>query len=193
MGESSLLSDQELLLTYAWPAEQCFRLNILVTPEGVAGHDGTSLSLTTMEDRRILRAIRAEADVVVVGAESVRAEGWFLPPRGRLIVLSATGNLPWETCPDPSRVFVAPSASAIVHNVTPSETKILCEGGLITAAHISERIGFDEVALSTRGLEIPPELDFLELDHGYTQISQLDDTAHQMTFRFWRRAVESHS
>jgi hypothetical protein len=88
-------------------------------------------------------------------------------------------------------VFVAPSASAIVHNVTSSETRILCEGGLISAEYISERIGFDEVALSTQGLEIPTELDFLHLNNEYTQESRLVDTAHDMTFSFWRRAVGS--
>jgi riboflavin biosynthesis pyrimidine reductase len=191
MRESSVHSDQKLRRIYAWPQTRCFRLNLLVTPEGIAGQDGTSLSLTNSEDRRILRTIRAEADVVIVGAESLRAEGWFLPPHGRLIVLSASGKLPWDTCPDSSRVFVAPSASAIVHNVTSSETRILCEGGLISAEYISERIGFDEVALSTQGLQIPSELDFLHLDGEYTQVSGLVDTAHHMTFRFWRRAVGS--
>ncbi|MDH6533026.1 hypothetical protein M2119_001263 [Aurantimicrobium minutum] len=193
MLDSADKSDQALRDIYAWPDTQTFRLNLLATPDGIVGPDGTSHSLTNPEDRRILRAIRAEADVVIVGAESVRTEGWFLPPHGRLMVLSSTGFLPWDTCPDSTRVFVAPSASAIVHNLAKTETRVLCEGGLETAKLIAERIGFDEIALSTTGDDIPPMLSFLHIQDDFALASQLINSLHQMTFRYWRRAVEGRS
>lgn len=193
MLESTQLSDQELKDLYFWPSSTTFRLNLLATPEGTHGADGTSHSITSAEDRRILRAIREEADVLIVGAESVRTEGWFLPPLGRLMVLSSTGSLPWDTCPDTSRVFVAPSAAALLHNISQHETRVLCEGGLRTATVISERIGFDEVALTTLSPKIPPFLNFLNIRDEFVLHSELTDDAHEMTFRFWRRAVESRS
>lgn len=193
MLESTEQSDQALREIYAWPVSRTFRLNLLVTTDGIVGPDGTSQSLTNSEDRRILRAIRAEADVVIVGAESVRKEGWYFPPHGRLIVLSSTGSLPWETCPDSSRVFVAPSASAIVHNLAETETRVLCEGGLATAELIAERIGFDEIALSSENEFFPQAVNFLRIRDEFTLVAQLKNSAHKMTFRFWRRAVGSRS
>lgn len=193
MLESNDQSDQALSEIYAWPETLTFRLNLLLTPGGIAGPDGTSHSLTNSEDRRILRVIRADADVVIVGAESVRKEGWFLPPRGRLMVLSSTGALPWDSCPDTTRVFVAPSASAIVHNLADSETRVLCEGGLATAELIAERIGFDEIALSTLGTDIPSEAEFLRITDEFSLAAEFTDSVHHMTFRFWRRAVRSGS
>lgn len=193
MLTSNQLSDQELSDIYAWPETLTFRLNLLLSPDGIVGSDGTSHSLTNSEDRRILRVIRAKADVVIVGAESVRKEGWFLPPHGRLMVLSSTGILPWDTCPDSSRVFVAPSTAAIVHNLTDSETRVLCEGGLATAELIDDRIGFDEIALSTLGTEIPPMAKFLRITDEFSRVATITDSAHHMTFRFWRRAVRSGS
>ncbi|WP_394279429.1 dihydrofolate reductase family protein [Microbacterium sp.] len=70
------------------------RLNMLTSLTGAAvGSDGTSDTLTSRVDRAILSAIRAEADVVVVGAQTVRAEGYVLPRRARLAVVSRSGDL----------------------------------------------------------------------------------------------------
>ncbi|GAA1693114.1 pyrimidine reductase family protein [Microbacterium sediminicola] len=78
---------------YAQPADTV-RINMITALTGAAsGHDGTSESLTGGADRAILRAVRAAADVVLVGARSVRAEGYILPRRARLAVLTATGDL----------------------------------------------------------------------------------------------------
>jgi hypothetical protein len=191
MSESSALTDNELALIYRWPEELCFRLNLLIGPNGnISGEDGTSLSLTSPEDRRILRIIRHSADVVIVGAESVRKEGWFFPPQGRLIVLSHSGSLPMETCPHPHRVFVASSVKAILHNLRPDEHRILCEGGLTTARALHEHLGFDEIALSNSGsIEHVP--DFLDVQD-YDLVSNLSDNSTNITFRFWRRAAKPH-
>ncbi|SMH38087.1 Pyrimidine reductase, riboflavin biosynthesis [Rathayibacter oskolensis] len=70
------------------------RLNMIASVNGSSiGSDGTSETLTNRVDRTILGVIRAQADVVVVGAASVRAEGYRVPKRVPLAVVSASGDL----------------------------------------------------------------------------------------------------
>lgn len=57
------------------------------------GRDGTSETLSSRTDRRILGVIRQLCDVVLVGAGSVRAEGYVLPRAASLAVVTRTGNL----------------------------------------------------------------------------------------------------
>lgn len=74
--------------------EVSLRLNMITSLTGAAvGGDGTSDSLTHAVDRKILRVIRGGADVVLVGAESVRAEGYVVPRTSRLAIVTATGRL----------------------------------------------------------------------------------------------------
>lgn len=189
MTASSPFSDDELERIYAWPNQRSFRLNMLIGTDGLTvGADGTSNSLTSTIDRTILRTIRRDADVVIAGAASIRAEGWFLPPHGRMIVLSRSGNLPMDSCPDPNRVFIASDIASALHNLRPSELRILCEGGITTATEIQKHAVFDEIALSTIGTHaLLPE--FLNLQD-YNLVSSLEDDSAHMTFRFWRRAVK---
>ncbi|MDH6422544.1 hypothetical protein [Aurantimicrobium minutum] len=188
--ESSQLTDLQLSELYLWPTTRTFRLNMVLDQSGHSqGVDGTSNTLTSSEDRRILRVIRQPADVVISGAKSIRAEGWFLPPLGRLAVLSRSGNLPWESCPDRSRVHVYPSISALIHSLKEHETHILCEGGLEVAQQLAQQIGFDEIALTRMGRtsDLPlPEA--LGIGEEVKLCEVLTDTKHNMTFQFWRRA-----
>ena len=190
--EISLLSDEQLSDLYCWPVQRSFRLNMLLdSDDSSAGDDGTSNTLTSHEDRRLLRIIRKEADVLVLGAASIRAEGWFLPPQGRVAVLSQSGNIPWDTCPDSSRVTSYPSVSALLHSLRETETNILCEGGQATAHLLSETIGFDDLALTRIGtVENAPLPDFISNSSDVALVSTLRDTSHSMTFQYWRRAVE---
>jgi riboflavin biosynthesis pyrimidine reductase len=190
--EISLLSDEQLSEIYAWPQERIFRLNMLLDAAGKSvGKDGTSHSLTTQEDRRLLRIIRDQAHVVIVGAQSIRTEGWFLPPHGRLAVLSQSGNIPWETCPDKSLVSVFPNPSALMHALRNSEIHILCEGGISTAKILNDTIGFDEIALSRIGTGKFSQLpEFVSISPDLSLTSTLVDAQNEMTFFYWRRAVE---
>jgi riboflavin biosynthesis pyrimidine reductase len=78
---------------YRPPAADWVRLNLIGSVSGSAiGPDGTSETLTNAADRAILGVIRRLADVVVVGAASVRAEGYFVPRNGALAVVSRTGD-----------------------------------------------------------------------------------------------------
>jgi hypothetical protein len=190
--EISLLSEEQLSDLYSWPQERSFRINMLLdSDDSSTGDDGTSNSLTSGEDRRLLRIIRKESDVLIVGAASIRAEGWFLPPQGRMAVLSQSGNIPWDSCPDSSRVSSYPSVSALLHSLRDSDINILCEGGKATAQLLSETIGFDDFALTRIGtVENAPLPDFLGKSSDFALVSKLSDASHSMTFQYWRRAVE---
>ena len=190
--EISLLGDEQLSDLYSWPEDRSYRLNMLLySDDSSVGDDGTSNSLTSHEDRRLLKIIRKDADVLIAGAATIRAEGWFLPPHGRVAVLSQSGNIPWDTCPDSSRVSSYPSVSALLHSLRDTENNILCEGGQATAKMLSETIGFDDLALTRIGTdENAPLPDFLGKSSDLALVSTLNDASHSMTFQYWRRAVE---
>ncbi len=83
-----------LLDWYTPPSLEYVRLNLVSTLDGrAAGADGTSESLTSRADRTILGVIRELADVVLVGAESVRREGYVRPRTAALAIVSASGDL----------------------------------------------------------------------------------------------------
>ena len=70
------------------------RINLIASVDGsAAGSDGTSDSLSSRTDRTLLRVIRSFADVVVVGAATVRREGYRMPRSARLAVVTASGSL----------------------------------------------------------------------------------------------------
>jgi riboflavin biosynthesis pyrimidine reductase len=70
----------ELVELYRWPdrsAEATVRSNFVATLDGsVQGLDGRSGSINTESDHRIFALHRALADVILVGAGTVRAEGY---------------------------------------------------------------------------------------------------------------------
>ncbi|MFJ8079981.1 pyrimidine reductase family protein [Streptomyces sp. NPDC096205] len=78
----------ELAAAYAYPRtgpegpEVWLRANMVSTLDGAAQHDGRSQPISTATDMRIFGTLRALADVVVVGAETVRQEG-YRPARVR--------------------------------------------------------------------------------------------------------------
>lgn len=83
-GDEEEWSLAELALAYAYPAgrEVWLRANMVSTLDGAAQHDGRSQPISGAADMRIFGTLRALADVVVVGAETVRQEG-YRPARAR--------------------------------------------------------------------------------------------------------------
>lgn len=86
---------EELAALYPRPAAgRSVRVNLVTTVDGaVQGADGTSASLSNAADRAVLGAIRSTAELVLVGASTLRAEGGLLPRRTPLAVMSRTGEL----------------------------------------------------------------------------------------------------
>ncbi|MDQ0810546.1 5-amino-6-(5-phosphoribosylamino)uracil reductase [Streptomyces sp. B3I7] len=78
----------ELAAAYAYPAAEggqprpWLRANMISTLDGAAQHEGHSEPISGAADMRIFGVLRALADVVVVGAETVRQEG-YRPARAR--------------------------------------------------------------------------------------------------------------
>ncbi|MGW3143031.1 dihydrofolate reductase family protein, partial [Streptomyces sp. NPDC001139] len=71
----------ELATAYAYPEPSAggqrvpwLRANMVSTLDGAAQHDGKSQPISNATDMRIFGTLRALADVVVVGAETVRQE-----------------------------------------------------------------------------------------------------------------------
>lgn len=78
----------ELAEAYAYPEPEpgepvaWLRANMVSTLDGAAQHDGRSQPISNATDMRIFGTLRGLADVVLVGAETVRREG-YRPARAR--------------------------------------------------------------------------------------------------------------
>ncbi|WP_165064031.1 dihydrofolate reductase family protein [Marisediminicola senii] len=102
---------------YETPAPAWLRLTLIASVSGsAAGADGTSDTLTNPVDRMILGAIRSRADVVLVGAQTVRHEGYVLPRGRAMAVITMSGNLDghrFGAPPEPGQLIViCPPAAA---------------------------------------------------------------------------------
>ena len=122
-GEPDLVD----LLARGRPARHV-RANMVASVDGAtAGHDGRSGTLGTPADRRVFAVLRALADVVLVGAGTVRAEGYRdLPvashlrearaaaghrPVLALAVVTRTGQVPLDVLTGPQDVVVVTGAA----------------------------------------------------------------------------------
>ncbi|MFE9832620.1 pyrimidine reductase family protein [Streptomyces halstedii] len=74
----------ELAEAYAYPGDgrPWLRANMVTTLDGAAQHDGRSQGISCAADMRIFGTLRGLADVVLVGAETARREG-YRPARAR--------------------------------------------------------------------------------------------------------------
>jgi len=169
-----------LLDLYAPPEADWLRINLIVSVSGsAAGTDGTSESLTNRTDRRILGVIRRQADLVLVGAASVRAEGYRIPATTTLGIVTGSGDLTGHRidAADTSRLTVfCPAAAAdrvlatlpgctvvpvpdVEGRLAPTALlsaarangarSIVCEGGPSLAAQLAAIDAVDEVCLTT--------------------------------------------
>ena len=108
---------------YAIPHERWLRINLIASVNGAAaGTDGTSESLTNRVDRRILGTIRRLSEIVLVGAASVRTEGYFLPKTASLAIITGSGDLTGHRIPDDvpigKVVVLCPAAAASTVRLT---------------------------------------------------------------------------
>jgi riboflavin biosynthesis pyrimidine reductase len=78
------LSDADLLAAYAVPAGPGphVRANFVASADGAVSLDGVSGGLSAPADKRIFGLLRDLADVVLVGAGTVRAENYGYPAHG---------------------------------------------------------------------------------------------------------------
>jgi riboflavin biosynthesis pyrimidine reductase len=79
---------------YAVPEEPWLRLNMVSTVDGAAtGPTGTSRSINNEPDQVVFRLLREQADVIVVGAGTLREEG-YRPNPLPIVAVSRSGSVP---------------------------------------------------------------------------------------------------
>jgi riboflavin biosynthesis pyrimidine reductase len=90
-----LLGDSDDLRSlYAAPDQPWLRVNMVSTVDGAAtGDDGTSRSINNGADKVVFDLLRDLSDAIVVGAGTVRIEGYAVG-RKPLVVVSRTGSVP---------------------------------------------------------------------------------------------------
>ncbi len=85
---------EELTELYAAPDRPWLRVNMVATVDGAAtGEDGTTRSINNRADKVVFDLLRDLSDAVVVGAGTVRVEGYAVG-RKPLVVVSRTGAVP---------------------------------------------------------------------------------------------------
>jgi len=86
--------DTDLPELYAAPDQPWLRVNMVSTVDGAAtGEDGTSRSINNGVDKMVFDLLRELADALVVGAGTIRIEGYAVG-RKPLVVVSRTGCVP---------------------------------------------------------------------------------------------------
>lgn len=152
------LDDDALAELYAYPpseARAVVRANFVTTLDGSStGEDGLSGSINDEEDARVFSVLRALSDVVLVGAGTIRSEGygrlrtparwreararWGLADHPVLAVVSRTLDLPDQV------LDADPQAGAllVVSTLDAEPTRV---------QRLRERLGHDAVVLGGRG------------------------------------------
>ena len=84
----------ELRDLYAAPRTPWLRVNMVSTVDGAAtGEEGTSKSINNEADKEVFDLLRSLADVLVVGAGTIRTEGYDVPSMP-LVVVSRSAEIP---------------------------------------------------------------------------------------------------
>jgi riboflavin biosynthesis pyrimidine reductase len=78
-------TEPDLSVVYAYPGhtDRWVRANMVSSADGAAQADGKSAGLSGEADKKIFRALRGLADVILVGAGTVRVEGYKQPAAPR--------------------------------------------------------------------------------------------------------------
>ena len=109
-----LLGDgDELPELYAAPDQPWLRANMVATVDGAAtGEDGTSRSINNGADKEVFDLLRDLSDALVVGAGTVRIEGYAVG-RKPLVIVSRSGLVPpTQRSADRGQVLMATVSTA---------------------------------------------------------------------------------
>lgn len=129
------LTDDDLDVLYAAPGP-LLRLNFVSTLDGAAtGPDGLSGTINSRADHRGFAAMRRAAEVLLVGAGTVRAEGYG-PADRPMVVVSRRAQLPESVRGDDSVVLATTASSG----AAPSESVWICGQEQVDPAVVLERI-----------------------------------------------------
>ncbi|MBV9023685.1 MAG: pyrimidine reductase family protein [Streptomycetaceae bacterium] len=120
---------------YAYPAPRpeggaWLRANMVTSLDGAARHDGRTEQLSSAADMRIFGVLRALSDAVVVGAETVRQEG-YRPAKARAPFAERRAALGQPPAP----VIAVVSASLALDFSLPLFTEPVVPTLVLTGAH----------------------------------------------------------
>lgn len=182
--------------------------------------DGTSAELSNATDSAVLRRLREIADVIVVGASTVRREGYHPPRRTdqRIGVVTATGDVdttaPLFTSgagflvtttatPVPDGVDTLRTHGARVdlrealtrlHEVCHEPRFVQAEGGAVLNGALLDGDLLDEINVTTSPLTVGgegPRLASGAGDHAHRyELAQLTVDDESFTYARWRRAAK---
>lgn len=110
------LNDDDIDEAYAWPAQPWLRANMVATVDGAAhSAGGTSRGISSDSDRKLFGALRGLTDVIVVGAQTARAEKYrpAMPKPEYAERRSANGQSPAPTIAIVSRSLDLPLESSL--------------------------------------------------------------------------------
>jgi riboflavin biosynthesis pyrimidine reductase len=156
---------------YAAP-ERWVRGLMVSSVDGAVEVGGSSEPLSGPADRRVLSHLRGTADVVLVGAQSVRAEGWH-PPRpsparreqrraaGRpevpaYAVVSASGDFPRGEAEGEVLVLAGTPDEVLGQLGERGLHRVVCEGGPSLLAQVAAAGRLDELCLTVSPLLTGP-------------------------------------
>ena len=183
------------------------RVNLITDCLGnTVGDSRSSRDLTGGADRDLLSALRAEADVILIGGETVRTEKDSIPRNKDVVIVSKSGNVPLSaisrargritvlhdrsaSAPSPANGVVLRqfTGAAIIKAVSAlGYRKIVCEGGPTLARNLLKAQVVDEwcQTLSPKlGQRVP---DLVAPDFGGTLFNVAHDDDGYRYLR-WRR------
>ena len=169
LPEPSQVDVADLADHYDWPRDDWVRACMVMSLDGaVAGPDGLSGSLSSPADRAVLAAVRSHSDAYLVGAATVRTEGYravrsqpqHTParvargqrPAPTLAIVTATCRFDWDTADfqssDDSPIILTTAAAAV-------EDRAAAEAAGCTVLAVGERrvdLAAALAALRERGL-----------------------------------------
>lgn len=154
LAKADEITDADLDRLYA--AERVLRLNFVATLDGAAtGRDGRSGTINSEADHRGFAAMRRAADVILIGAGTVRAEEYG-PSRTPVVVVSHRPELPPSVRGSDGAVLATCHASG----ARESATTWLCGQESVDLAVVVERVRetFGPHVLSEGGPHLAGEL-----------------------------------
>ncbi|GAA2402635.1 hypothetical protein Cme02nite_56830 [Catellatospora methionotrophica] len=155
------LPDSDLLAAYPRTDSPLLRVNMITSLDGAATLEGRSGSLGGPADQDLMKRLRMQADVVVVGAGTIRVEGYGatlidadaqawrvangLTPHPRFAVVTRGGDVPAKFFADPPARPIVITHAAAPHDFPEAAEVIDCgDSSVDPAVMVAE--------LATRGL-----------------------------------------
>ncbi|GEM_PF-4618137 len=162
----SLLKRLWMPLSRPW-----FRLNMVLTSKNqIVGPDGSSKSISSVNDRVLLGVIRGYSDAILVGATTSRNELIASEKSKPILVLTSSGDVDLGRLSPGSRIVAPvgskaaemPNAITFLATANPTESSqnlrntllelgfenVVCEGGAETAMWLIQSGFFDELAIT---------------------------------------------